>query len=147
MELGGRLPGDHEPDGAILERLYERVFQWSTRPDEIRSKVHMHARQYPSAWFLKAAKRLKLRAKGQVTWGLMSSVLVDWHIAGAADPGPEDLYDDDLKLLPASASQRAASAFRPRSPAPAALPPRSQMSDADRARARERAAASRRETA
>jgi len=112
----GSFPGPIEPDGAVMARVRSFADRFML-DDSIRRGILESQRHYPSVWFLKALKRLQLRGQ-RFRWGLVRTLLVDWHKDGGPNRGAEDDFGDDLVPLPSGSK-----ADRPKPPPPTYLQP------------------------
>ncbi|MDR3638676.1 MAG: hypothetical protein P4L84_33025 [Isosphaeraceae bacterium] len=99
----GCLPGDDEPDEAILAETRAFCDRWFPMRDDFQTGIRLHRRQYPSAWMLKALRRIVAKGSHErCGWGLARKILIDWRTAGSPDRGPENELDGEMRPIPRS---------------------------------------------
>lgn len=134
------FPGAVEPDEAEIGRAIRKLDEWFPLlpyREAIISQICRHRRIFPSSWFVRVLKRLHVEGRHvRPGWPLIFAILRQWEDSGGPNRGPEDEYDDDLRLIPRS-QRTAANGFRPR-PAPSvsglAPPPKIEVTEQHRQR-------------
>jgi hypothetical protein len=98
--MAGELPGPFMVDPDQWRTFVALTDQYMPMR-EIASKLHLYRRQFPTAWFVKIAKRCVLtKDKKSITHGYMLSILRAWGRNGdGPDVGPEEEYRDDLTMI------------------------------------------------
>lgn len=103
-EIGDVMPGDVVPDEAVLAKVHAAVNSWFAMEDTLHRQVERFKRQFPSPWYIKAFKRVKLdERRPRSTWRVVFAILREWKLSpDGPNRGPEDDYDDRLQLIPPS---------------------------------------------
>jgi len=95
----GSLDGDVVPDEQLLERIRLFVDRFYAGNALIHANIRLFKRQVPTAWFLKALKRLVAQGKhDRATWAYVWTIINDWFDVGVTR-GPEDDFGDDMRRL------------------------------------------------
>lgn len=140
-ECGGHLPGDVTPNQKILDKMINPggiIDRWFPMAEHLKTELSMHRYQIETDWMFKALKRAKLKNVQSPGLALLLRYMTGWDLTGP-QPGPEDRYDDDLRMLPSRASEVDAPPWRPNGTPPSSPPVIPQFRMDDDARAKRRA--------